>query len=166
MPEPVVAAARQRFDWLVLDIQGYLRTVQGTEVIATGGAGLAGILAAVDILKASQSEAARMTGCTDPHEAARKLSALGPREVVITQGDRGALIVAAGAIHQIAAVPAKREVDSTGCGDTFLAAYVALRLDSADPAAAGKFAAAAAARKLEAAGALNVTRAEIETSLV
>jgi sugar/nucleoside kinase (ribokinase family) len=49
----------------------------------------------------------------------------------------------------------------TGCGDTYLAAYLAGRLASADLGACGAFASAAAALKVESVGPLRAGRAEI-----
>ena len=52
-------------------------------------------------------------------------------------------------------------VDATGCGDTFLAAYMARRLTSDDLRECGEFAAAAAALNIETLGAFQGTAADI-----
>jgi sugar/nucleoside kinase (ribokinase family) len=83
------------------------------------------------------------------------------REVLITRGSDGAVIYGPGAPISIAAVPPRRTVDATGCGDTYLAAYLACRLASADLRECGEFAAAAAAINLETFGAFHGSAAAI-----
>ena len=161
MPMEVVEMARRNFDCVVLDLQGCLRKVVGSEIVRTEWADGAVALGAVDILKTSVAEATLMTGCDDPVDAAKALAAQGPREVVITQGEAGSVVFADGSVSRIRSIPAGTAVDPTGCGDTYLAAYVALRLEDKAPVAAAEFAAAAASMKLEAAGPLTATRKEI-----
>jgi sugar/nucleoside kinase (ribokinase family) len=122
-------------------------------------------LAAVDILKASQAEAALVTSCDDPVDAAKALAAQGSREVVITLGDAGSVVFAGSSATRINSIPARRAIDPTGCSDTYLAAYVALRLEEESPVAAAEFATAAASVKLETAGPLTATREEIADRL-
>ena len=83
------------------------------------------------------------------------MRAAGVREVLITYGSEGAVIYGAGAPIVIAAVPPRRTVDATGCGDTFLAAYLARRIASEDLRECGEFAAAAAAINIETFGRLS-----------
>jgi sugar/nucleoside kinase (ribokinase family) len=52
-------------------------------------------------------------------------------------------------------------LDATGCGDTFLAAYLTRRLSSEDLRECGEFAAAAAAINIETRGAFDGTPADI-----
>ena len=52
-------------------------------------------------------------------------------------------------------------VDSTGCGDTYLAAYLSRRLAFDAPERAGRFAAAAAALSLEREGAFRASEADV-----
>lgn len=71
--------------------------------------------------------------------------------VVVTDGPRGAWVHAGGERRHIDATPA-REVDPTGAGDAFAAAYLIALDDGADPWEAARFAAAAAAIAVETAG--------------
>jgi sugar/nucleoside kinase (ribokinase family) len=71
--------------------------------------------------------------------------------VVLTRGPRGATIWAEGARFEVPAVPA-REVDPTGAGDVFAAAFLVARLEGAEAREAARFAAAAAACAVEAPG--------------
>jgi ribokinase len=93
------------------------------------------VLRLADLCVPNETEAERLTGkpVTDLAEAeaaARMLQARGARTVVVTLGERGALLVDQGARH-IQAVPV-RAVDTTGAGDAFiggLAVFLAEGLD-------------------------------------
>lgn len=83
-------------------------------------------LAAVDILTPNAIEARMLLGlpADAPNaeaELGRELLALGAGSVIITQGERGALIVDADGTTQIPALPI-HAVDVTGAGDSFNAA--------------------------------------------
>jgi sugar/nucleoside kinase (ribokinase family) len=81
---------------------------------------------------------------------ATELLALGTKaaEWVITDGPRGARILACGAETQVTAVPAS-VIDQTGAGDTFAGAYLGARLAGASVTEAGSAAARMAARVCE-----------------
>src|SRR5258708_36795985 len=81
------------------------------------------VLQLVDILHPNQSEARMLAGQTpdkaiDPEAVARELIRRGVKQVVMTLGEKGALIVTASSSRQ---VPALRmsAVDTTGAGDAF-----------------------------------------------
>ncbi|MCR4265108.1 ribokinase [Nitratireductor sp. ZSWI3] len=99
----------------------------------------------IDIAFVNQGEARALTG-VDGAEAARSLLAEGVRQVVVTLGGNGALLVDAdGAVH----VPGEAcdVVDTTGAGDTFMAvalASAALRGTALDRRAIGDAVKAAA----------------------
>lgn len=59
-------------------------------------------------------------------DAAHRIAAWGPREVVIKLGAEGALAVVDGVVRRVAAVPV-RVVDTVGAGDAFVAGYLAER---------------------------------------
>ncbi len=63
--------------------------------------------------------------------------------LIVTLGDRGARLHADGAWHDIPPFPA-REVDPTGAGDVFAAAYAVSFRQARDPIQAARFASAAA----------------------
>lgn len=77
--------------------------------------------------------------------------------VAITYGARGAALFAAGVKIAEAVPPAITAIDTTGAGDTFVAALTLACLENQPPAAALRFACAA--------GALTATRAGAQTSL-
>lgn len=68
-------------------------------------------------------------------------------EIVITDGSRGSRIISENEI-KIGAEECENIVDATGCGDTYMAAYVSQRLIHKSPKQAGKFASLIASRKL------------------
>lgn len=80
------------------------------------------LVASCDIVKASDDEAARLTGETAPASAARALHALGPRLVVVTSA-AGASFALDGDARYVPGFPA-RVVDTTGAGDAFTAALL------------------------------------------
>ena len=69
-------------------------------------------------------------------------------ETVITDGSNGSRIVNGDEIR-IEAVKCGNVVDTTGCGDTYMAAYVSQRLLLKSPQSAGNFASKIASEKIE-----------------
>ena len=108
----------------------------------------ADLLGAIDILVVNRVEAADLLSlqetALDPMDAARALTALGPRSVIITLGGDGLVLHDAG---KTALQPGhKVEVMSThGAGDAFLGALAAARSRGDHLAAAARFGQAAAA---------------------
>lgn len=137
-----------------LDAQGLVRGIEGEKVVPKEWSSKESGLAHVDILKADDDEAALLSGELDVQRAAQRLADLGPAEVLITTGSSGSLIFANDTFYRIAAVPAASTVDPTGCGDTYVAGYIAHRLKSKDFDKAGRFAARLASVKLQIFGAL------------
>ena len=85
--------------------------------------------------------------------------------VVVTRERRGARVYSEGAWREIEAFPA-REVDPTGAGDVFAAAYLIRYDETGEVAGAVRFASAAAAACVEADGLEGIAdRAEIEERL-
>jgi ribokinase len=88
------------------------------------------VLADADLLLVNEHEAAQLLGSTDPtldwEATARGFTARGVRDVVVTLGARGAMVIQGGpedlpVITPIPAVPT-HVVDTTGCGDAFTGA--------------------------------------------
>ena len=75
-------------------------------------------------------------------------------EMIITNGSHGSRIVSDDEI-KIDAVSCVNVVDTTGCGDTFMAAYISQRLMSRSQKEAGNFASLIASQKLESFGPFN-----------
>lgn len=134
---------------IVMDAQGYLREVRGEEVFACDWKDKLEYFKYIDILKVNEQEIATLTGISDYHEAARQLAAWGIKEVLLTLGSEGSLLLVDGEFYEVPAVQPRCVVDATGCGDTFTMGYVYKRVQGASPADAAAFAALVSARKLE-----------------
>lgn len=125
-----------------LDGQGLVRPARLGPVTLERPASL-DVLAHVDVLKLSLDEAEALG--VEP--TAASLGALRVPEVVLTAGERGAWILAAGALVEIKADPVHVR-DTTGAGDGFIACYLHGRLGGARGAQAGELAARAVAAML------------------
>ena len=127
---------------LVVDAQGYLREVRGEEVHAIDWKEKREALRYVDILKVNEYEIEVLTGVTDQHRACELLAEWGVKEVLLTLGSYGSVVYADGRFYDIPAYDPLNVVDATGCGDTYVMAYVYRRLLGDDPGQAGRFASA------------------------
>ncbi len=146
---------------LSVDVQGYLREVQGEKVVAVDWPEKIEALGYIDILKANEKEMEVLTGCSDPREAALKLAGWGVKEVLLTLGSEGSVIYADGKFFDIPAYPPEQVVDATGCGDTYMTGYLYMRNKGASYYDAGCFAAAMCSIKLAASGPFNGTENDI-----
>ena len=85
--------------------------------------------------------------------------------LVVTMGEGGAHLHEGGRVHHVPALPA-REVDPTGAGDVFAAAFLVRYAETRDPLEAARFAAAAASLAVEAPGLEGIAgRREVEERL-
>ena len=136
---------------LALDAQGLLRRVVDTNVIPADWPDKYEILPFIDILKADAEEAELITRQCNPEMAARLLCGRGVDHALVTLGRHGAILChRGGLIRQGAFRPSGQAwpvLDTTGSGDTFLAAYLAGIIAGYPATEAGQFAATAAALK-------------------
>ena len=97
----------------------------------------------------------------------RELALFGPEEVIITRGDRGAMIYSSlkKRTYKIPAFPPKQTMDPTGLGDTYMAAYVTKRIEKSDPETCGIFASMVSTMKLEKIGAFQGNKSLINKRL-
>lgn len=137
---------------LVVDAQGYLREVRGEEVFAIDWKEKHEALQYIDVLKVNEYEIAVLTGEKDLHRAAQKLAEWGVKEVLLTLGSFGSIILADGKFYDIPAYEPLWLVDATGCGDTYTMGYIYRRAQGASVEEAGRFAAAVSTIKLEHSG--------------
>ena len=135
-----------------IDAQGYLREVRGEKVYPIDWAEKREILAHTDIIKVNEHEMEVITGFTDPRAAALRLAEWGVKEVCVTLGSEGSIILADGKFYDIPAYEPKEIVDATGCGDTYSAGYLWCRAQGMGFEESGKFAAAMCTLKLEHSG--------------
>ena len=132
-----------------IDVQGYLREVDGEQVKAVEWTDKLRLLRHTAILKVNEWECQTLTGIADPHEAAQQIHDWGVREVIVTLGGGGSMILAEGRFYETPAYPPRKLVDATGCGDTYSAGYLYARARGMDFAESGQFAAAMCTLKLE-----------------
>lgn len=135
-----------------IDAQGYLREVRGEKVYPIDWTEKREILAYTHIIKVNEHEMEVITGLTDPHEAAIRLAEWGVKEVCVTLGSEGSIILAEGKFYTIPAYKPREIVDATGCGDTYSAGYLWCRAQGMGYEESGKFAAAMCTLKLEHSG--------------
>jgi sugar/nucleoside kinase (ribokinase family) len=144
-----------------LDVQGLVRCIERGRVELRDWAQKREGLAHVDVLKANELEARVLTSESDPARAARLLASWGPDEVLVTLGSLGSLVFCGGRVDHIRSLEGPAPVDPTGCGDTYMAAYLGERSSGRDARESARFASAAAALKLRAAGPLRATREHV-----
>lgn len=144
----VIRALSQR-GTVSIDSQGYLREVRGEKVYATDWKEKREALRMTDVLKVNEYEMEVLTGQREAHDAALQLAEWGVKEVCITLGDYGSVILENDHFYDICAYPPSRVVDATGCGDTYSTGYLYMRSRGAKPDEAGHFAAAMSTLKLE-----------------
>ena len=94
-------------------------------------AALTPVLPYVDFFLPNDDEAARLTGEPEPHQQARRLLELGCRNVVITLGEHGALLMNAEETIEVPAF-AMPVVDPSGAGDAFAAGLIVGLLEGWD----------------------------------
>ncbi|WP_321421194.1 PfkB family carbohydrate kinase [uncultured Methanobacterium sp.] len=149
-----------------LGVQGYLRHLKDQTVVLKPLKDYKKFLSCVDFLFLDEVEAGVIIGdlSLSLDEISRKLSLLGPDEVIITRGDRGSIVYSSGHddTYQIPAFPSKERVDPTGLGDSYLAAYAFRGQEVSDPQECGIFASLVSSLKLENKGAFQGNRKSIE----
>jgi 2-dehydro-3-deoxygluconokinase len=122
------------------------------------------LLPHVDVLVVARRDASGVLGASgQPVRTATNLASEHDLDtVVVTLGDRGALVLHDGEVHEAAAHDVET-VDAVGSGDALAGAFLAARVDGADVADALELGVAAAAVKRTVDGDLLVSdRAEVE----
>jgi len=132
---------------LSLDVQGYVRVKgEGEKLISKDWEEKEEILPYIKYLKADIAEATILSGTSDLHKAAKILSQLGAKEILLTHKE-GVLLYAGGEFYQAPFSP-KSLKGRSGRGDTCICTYIGKRL-TLDPYPALCFAAALTTKKLE-----------------
>ncbi len=132
-----------------IDVQGYLRDVEGEQVKSVEWTDKLRLLKHTAILKVNEWECQTLTGMSVPYAAAEQIHDWGVREVIVTLGGGGSVIYVDGRFYETPAYPPRQLVDATGCGDTYSAGYLYCRARGMDYAESGRFAAAMCTLKLE-----------------
>jgi hypothetical protein len=147
---------------VALDIQGFVRVRVGDDLLFRPWDAMAEGLRHVTYLKVDRAEAEHLTGETNLAIAAKKLSAYGPREIILTQS-AGVTVFVDGKIFSAPFTP-RSLAGRTGRGDTCFAAYLGRRLTHS-PEQACQFAAVVTTLKQEKPGPWNGTVEEVERIL-
>ncbi len=123
---PLLQALAERAP-LALDIQGFIRMPVGGGLDFYPWEEMKAGLACVTCLKVDRAEAEAVTGSNDLLEAARLLSEMGPKEIVLTES-AGVTVFADGETYFAPFYP-RSLAGRTGRGDTCFSTYIARRLD-------------------------------------
>jgi sugar/nucleoside kinase (ribokinase family) len=159
VPDEIVAALAQRSELLAVDVQGFMRVVRDGMLVHDDWPEKEAVLRRATVLKTDAVEAERLTGERDRVEAAKRLAAFGPREVLLTWNG-GVLVWHDGRADEAPFVPDQVRGRS-GRGDTCTSAYLSRRL-TAPPEEAVAWAAAVTSLKLEAEGPFRRSLADVE----
>lgn len=87
----------------------------------------------LDFYFPNDEEAARYTGCAEPEPACRRILDWGVKNVVMKLGARGCMLRGELGSVDLPAFNAGKVVDTTGCGDHFLAGFLGALLDGEAP---------------------------------
>ena len=159
-----IAAAHRR-GRVAIDVQGLLREGGEAHISLVELKEGAAFFRHADIVSGDAEEIQLSVSTRNLDAAFSKLTASGPGEIIATRGSAGAVVWHEGTIHGIPAFPPSVLRDTTGCGDTFLAGYVAHRQRGLTPYSSGLFAAAMASIKLESSGPLGSSLEEVRRRL-
>ena len=105
-----------------------LEQIQGADLVAadtmnlwinTTRPDLDALMKRIDGLVINDSEAMMLTGEINTITAARKVSAMGPKFVIVKKGEHGAVFVSEYETYVVPAFPVENVVDPTGAGDAF-----------------------------------------------
>ncbi|MGC0362493.1 2-dehydro-3-deoxygluconokinase [Rhodococcus sp. 27YEA15] len=101
---------------------------------AAAGVAFEKLCGQADLVFAGDDEAALVVGAADdPMVLAHRLAELGPTQVIVKLGARGAVALIDGVEYQQSAVPVT-PIDTVGAGDAFVAGYISEFLAGVDPA--------------------------------
>jgi ribokinase len=125
-----------------------------------------------DYVTPNETEAAALTGLPVDNDeealaAAGEFIRRGARNVLMTLGERGALLHGADGTHRVPAFQVGKVVDTTGAGDAFGGGFAAALSEGASPVEAMRFGCATAACSVQKPGAAASmpSRAEIDAML-
>ncbi|MCG2618000.1 PfkB family carbohydrate kinase [Terrimonas sp. NA20] len=145
-----------------MDAQGFLREVREHAVYPVDWPAKKELLAYVDVLKANEEEMHVLTGEKDIRKGAAILASWGVKEVLITLGSKGSVILTNDQYYDIPAFINGPAIDATGCGDTYMAGYLYQRAKGVAPDQAAVFASAMAGLKVMASGPFTGTEVDVE----
>lgn len=119
---------------------------------------IAELLPYIDYLFPNEAEITLLTGDKDPYRNIQRLLEMGVKTAVIKCGEKGCMLGNKNGIYTIPAFPAKRCVDTTGAGDTFVSGFLWALSEGLESIECAKFACAAASLAVENVGAASGIR--------
>ena len=128
---PLLTEVSARTDFTFLDPQGFVRTFDGEGRVSFAPLKDRSVLSKVDALKMDRTEAEMLTGRSNPTEALEKVSSIGIRKALVTQGGDSCFVLDGARVYEVQ-VPKVPVVDSTGAGDILSGATVSWYLKTRD----------------------------------
>ncbi|MDE1853567.1 MAG: hypothetical protein KGI38_07460 [Thaumarchaeota archaeon] len=120
-----------RSDFTFLDPQGFVRSFDKDGKVSASSLQDRDILTKVDAVKMDRTEAEMLTGKSSPREALEKLSSIGVRKGMVTQGAGDCFVLDGARIYEVG-VPKVPVIDSTGAGDILSGATISWYLKTRD----------------------------------
>ncbi len=120
-----------RTEFVFLDPQGFVRSFGADGTVTFSPPRDPKILSKVDAVKMDRTEAEMLTGKGDPVEALGKVSALGVRKGIVTQGRDSCYVLDGSKVYRVG-VPNAPVLDTTGAGDVLSGATVSWYLKTRD----------------------------------
>lgn len=114
--QSVIKRLHRRPKLIVMDTMNFWMDVALDELKET--------LKMVDVLTINDEEARQLSGEYSLVKAARKITGMGPRYLIIKKGEHGALLFHDNHIFYAPALPLEEVFDPTGAGDTFAGGFI------------------------------------------
>ncbi len=168
IPPETITFLKQKGIKTVLIPQGYLRqTDENNNIIPRKWKKMESYLKDTDIicLDEKEAETAFKINMNDDKQIFELIDKYSMEQVIITKAEKGSSIYTQYNKHNIPAIKTEKEVDATGLGDTYIAAYIAKLEECDDIVESGLFASITAKEKLEQTGPLKTRKEEIERQL-
>jgi len=150
--EDVIDELRRRTALLSLDPQGFVRSFdeQGN-VRLTRWEGRR-VLEHIDVYKSSTEEIEVATGLKKLRAAMKRIHDLGAKEVVVTKGVKGSILLFENVFYDVPACRSRVVVDPTGAGDAYIGAFLVEHVRGKEPLWCACVGAAAASFVVEGVG--------------
>ena len=82
------------------------------------------VIKRVDVVFMNDAEARQLVGSYSLVKAAREISEMGPKAVIIKKGEHGAVMVSDGTFFAAPSYPLEEVIDPTGAGDSFAGGFI------------------------------------------
>lgn len=152
----------------VLVAQGYLRkTDENNNILKRKWTDKEKYLENTDILCLDEEETKQSFNINNTQEETIKkiLNKHNLKQLIITQAEKGSTIYTQEKTYKIPAIKTDKNVDATGLGDTYIAAYIAKLEETNNIQESGLFASITAKEKLQHKGPLKTSKEKIEKEL-